>query len=117
VELLATVGLVKVPVGNCERSPPKLPCTVGKKLVFCARYNSCAWRRAACAAPTSGLACNACRTNSLSLGDWNSVHHCPGMSIAGDEVLGVAAGALGRGGLALRGRAAVVGGRGRAQGA
>ena len=31
----------------------------------------------------------------------------------GDEVLGVAGGALGRGGLALRGRAAVVGGRGR----
>ena len=38
-------------------------------------------RSAACAASTSGLERSASMTRSLSAGEWNSIHHCPGTSM------------------------------------
>src|SRR5579871_3576806 len=58
----------------------KLPSMVGKKAPCCAYTFSSATLSAACAAWTFGLALMARSTRRLSSGEWNSVHHCAGMS-------------------------------------
>ena len=79
------------------------PSKAGSRLPRVARTFSRAWRRAACAAATSGLCASACSTRPVSEGEPNSVHHWAGRSAPSSKrcavppAVGVAAVAVGSG--------------------
>jgi len=91
-EAVVTPYTMPEPVWPCEAGeasccvPWPFPVKVGNSEPCWAKKVSRAWRSAACAASMSGLACSASLISVSSCGEWKSVHHSPGMSMAGTKL-------------------------------